>query len=630
MLSKIPILISLMFTSTWVQSAELDGPATTFSSPINFCSTNAKKAIEDLDKITLNKVEEIKKIKQQVNELNAKKTLISGFLKIRQDFETSYAGIVNQEKLKDDNLSANLDEFKTLMKTSLTMSAVNLVASAGSKKFNNVTELCMEFKNAKTNFCEYVNNKWITSQSLSPEIKNLNETLRNVNLALEMSSNHEQIKTELRSIYDTIPSPVSPDKILSDLMEHSPKLVEALNNSSDKQTLMECLTNKPNAQSCKNLIANKGGRDNLKKILTSQMGSVHKEFIDNKFNDFFKKVDDKAPQSNESLQTLMNKKAIEASQYLENQFNNDSDGKLKNMGFNKSDLDRFKSSCLQTESSTFVMDECKKNAATIIRFFQREDADNEKQIQDALNRLERVVNDNGSLESVEKMKQYVAEKYLRTCKDAKEKDVVSNITCPCLNENEIATNLPGDTSQIGQLNLKLSSVISRLKNKTPLSTQTGELGPFSKPELEVYKNYCQNSTVARNETAASICRDVYRESNLIANQKDSQEWDDFNKKYWVEYSKTSKKGYEVYEKKSNARILGEGLSQSINKIYPAWLMNYQLNSQIDMMTNQALYQKQMMYMYNPTSPWMNMPYFQGSYYPSGNANTMTSGFNFSK
>lgn len=619
-----------MFTSTLVHSAELDGPTTTFSSPINFCSTNAKKAIEDLDKITLSKVEEIKKIKQQVNELNAKKTLIAGFLKIRQDFETSYAGIVNQEKLRDENLNSNLDEFKTLMRTSLTMSAVNLVASSENKKFNSVTELCMEYKNTKTNFCEYVNNKWITSQSLSPEIKNLNETLRNVNMALEVSSDQEKIKSELRSIFDTIPSPVGPDKVLSDLMEHSPKLVEALNNSSDKQTLMECLTNKANAQSCKNLIANKDGRDSLKKILTMQMSSVHQEFVDNKFNAFFKKVDDLAPKSNESLQTLMNKKAIEASQYLENQLNSDIDGKLKNMGFNKNDLDKFKSSCVQSESSTFVMDECKKNAASIIKFFQREDADNEKQIQDALTRLERVVNDNGSLESVEKMKQYVAEKYLRTCKDAKEKDVVSNITCPCLNENEIATNLPGDTSQIGQLNLKLSSVISRLKTNTPLSTKTGELGPFSKPELEVYKNYCQNSTVARNETAATICRDVYRESNLIANQKESQEWDDFNKKYWVEYSKTSKKGYEVYEKKSNARILGEGLSQSINKIYPAWLMNYQLNSQIDMMTNQALYQKQMMYMYNPTSPWMNMPYFQGSYYPSGNANTMSQGFNFSK
>jgi hypothetical protein len=47
-----------------------------------------------------------------------------------------------------------------------------------------------------------------------------------------------------------------------------------------------------------------------------------------------------------------------------------------------------------------------------------------------------------------------------------------------------------------------------------------------------------------------------------------------------------------------------------------------LNSQIDMMTNQGLYLKQMNYMNDPNSPWMlNNPYFQGNYY-----NTTFTGF----
>jgi len=58
-----------------------------------------------------------------------------------------------------------------------------------------------------------------------------------------------------------------------------------------------------------------------------------------------------------------------------------------------------------------------------------------------------------------------------------------------------------------------------------------------------------------------------------------------------------------------------------------WIKDMQLSSQIDMMTQQALFQKQMMYMQNPNSPWMT----NYQYFPNAFTTTNSSGgFNFGK
>jgi hypothetical protein len=163
----------------------------------------------------------------------------------------------------------------------------------------------------------------------------------------------------------------------------------------------------------------------------------------------------------------------------------------------------------------------------------------------------------------------------------------------------------------------------------------------TKDELKIYSNFCNNSSAKENYS--DICKDIFQESNAIADKKEEKEWEDFNKKYWVEYNPRAKNGYSVYEKKSNFLILGEGLAQSANQFIPMWMNNMQLSNQIDVMTNQALYQKQLSYMSAPNSPWMNLPYMQGNYFPNPMLNPMFNpsfnmsnpflnnpGFNFSK
>lgn len=610
--------------------ADLDGPSTTFSSPINFCNVKAKEAISELDKLGLGKVDDINKIKAEINDINARKNLIGGFLKIRDEFTASFKEIKDRQKSFDKNISNNLDSFKTLLKTSMTLSAVNMIAKTETSWLNipglapkGIRQLCAENKN-DTHLCRHINEKiW----DYSNEIEALDKTLINAYQAMGNIVEQQNARSDLQKIYNSIPSPISPDKILGDLMKNSPNLVAALDSSNDKETITNCLSNMSDDNHCKKLLSDSNSRESLKTVLTAEMNTVQKDFAEKKFDHFFKQVQDSAPKAKEEIRNLMNSKASDLANYLEEQLTIDSD-KAKKLEISAGSIETYKAACIQKENEEFDLQDCIKYSKSISAFFENEESINNEKLQDAVNRLDKVVNDKGSIESIEKMKQYVAQKYMRTCRDAKEKDIVSNITCPCLNENDMGTNLPSDKSQLGQLNLRLSSVIGKLRSPPSISTQRGELGPFSKSELEVYKNYCQNTSLPQSPVTGSICRDIYSESNQIAHLKETQEWDEFNKKYWVEYSKTSKRGYDVYEKKGNARIFGEGLSQSINTIYPVWLGNFQLTNQITMMTNQALYQKQMNYVYSPNSPWMTIPYFQGSYFPTATTNLPTKGFSF--
>ncbi|MFA6235749.1 MAG: hypothetical protein WC635_00370 [Bacteriovorax sp.] len=613
----------------YAYAADLDAPSTTFSTPINFCNVKAKEAIGELDKLSLNRVQEINKIKTEINGLNARNNLIGGFLKIRDDFRTSYAAVANQAALNEKHLDANLDQFKTLLNSSLTMSLVNIVAKSETRPLDlaknpaTITKLCSEAKNLKTNLCDYINSKpWFAGTTIA----SLDKTLQNVYLALDNSSNPEQIKNELQAIYSTIPAAISPDKVFQDLTKHSPNLVSALGSSKDKQAISDCL-NSLNNQSCKNLMSDPNMHASLKSVLTSEMTAVHKEFTGKKFDDFFAKLNSSAPKSSEEISKLMNKKAAEASDYLKKQLANNN-GKIS-IGFTQSDLDKFNSVCIQEPGKAFNISECEEHARKLITYLEKEKSENDTKLAAAEERLNKVINEDGSMEAILKMKQYVAQKYMRTCKDAKESDVISDMSCPCLNENETATNLPGETSHMGQLNSRISSIIARLKGQSKISKQGGELGPFSKAELEVYKNYCRNSSVIKAAVAASVCKDIYNESNKIAGVKETKEWEDFNKKYWVEYSPKNKKGYEVYEKKSTLRIIGEGLSPNVGKLYNMFMFNYSLESQIQAMTMQGQYQKQMMYMNTPGTPWMPYSNFQQFYYPT-TTGTIGGGFNFAK
>lgn len=612
-----PHLLIFLMSAFFIHSAEsneLDPPGTAYSTPLNFCQKNASSAMEQLNDMTLEKINEIKKIKAEINSLRANKNLIDSFIKIRKEYLDSYKALASDSSKKEENTSAKLDHFKTLLKTSLTLNTVNLVATSEKESPNakSMEQLCKNAKNSKTVLCDYIINK--KGDHNSAEIEVLNKTLSNLYLALDASSNPLKIKEELEIIYKNIPGVIAPEKMLGDLLGNSPSLVKALSESEDKQTIMACLANMEGTSSgvqCKKLLDNPRARESVKDILTTEMNTVQKDFSKKKFNDFYSTLD--SPQLKTKNLLLTSDFAI----YLEK----NRDG---NHNESKALFDKFKSSCTQIEGKLVDVKDCEESSNEIEKNFEDENTQHENKINEAVKKLDLVISDEGELANIEKMKQYIAQKYLRKCDSTNSSNLSSNIMAPCFREN----NFPGDSAPLKQIESKLSDVIGKLQAENPLSSKKGELGIFSKKEIGVYQNYCDNSGLRNKEVVLNICKDINAESSRLSSQKETHEWEKFNKDYYVQYDPVATKGYRVYEKKSNFKILASGLFQSANNIVPIWMNNMQLNYQIDFMTNQALYQKQMMYMNSLDSPWMNLPYFPGSYNQVGNGNLMNQGFNF--
>lgn len=246
--------------------------------------------------------------------------------------------------------------------------------------------------------------------------------------------------------------------------------------------------------------------------------------------------------------------------------------------------------------------------------------DDDAEIKNRVNQITALISEHGVLVKNQKMADYIAKKFMRGCKGKSLSEITSPITSTCIESRDNLLN------NIGTLNLNVSNIIGVLhdsSNITPNKSST----LFDKSELKALASYCKSDS--ENSIYVDICADINKELALIPIEKDPKEWEEFNKKYYVEYSPTSKSGYVYHEKKSNAAIFGQGLLQNVNTIFPIWMMNYQISNQIDFMTNQGMFIKQLNYMNDPTSPWMqnNYNFMQPTYYP-GSAIPTNSGFSF--
>jgi hypothetical protein len=598
----------------------LDPPTTAHGSPINFCDTNAQAAMKELDQLTLLKVGDINKIKSDINHLKANKNLIDGFIKVRNDYKKSFTSLAQDAADKKLSVSSKLTQFKQLLRTSLTLSMVNLIAKSekNSSQRKDIDELCKQKENT-SNFCRYINSKIIPS-GLSPEISNLNKTLENVYMALDKSKNEEQIKADLANIYDTIPSPIEPETILGDLLSKSPHLSQTLTQTKNQNLITSCLSNIKTDSECQKLMNNVESHEDLKNLLTKEMTDVQKTFSEKKFNDFFENLNPSS--STISNSKPKNEKLNALTGELASEF--EKNGQLS-IPRTKLLFDQFKKNCSQTSDVPINLKECEETSDKIITLFENDNAKKETQLNADIEKLNLAIKNDGALHNLEKFKQYVAEKHLRKCSQNKETSLASNLISPCLSD----PGSPGDSGAIRDLESKLAGVIGNLATKNTATSQRGELGIFSKQELSIYQNYCDNTKLKSTDVVASICRDITIERNQIMGQKESSEWDKFNEDYIVQYSPINPKGYDVYQKRSNFSIIGRSFLESANRIVPMWTMNEQYKYQIDYMTNQALYQKQMMYMNSPDSPWLSMPYFGGYYYNTfGTGNMTNTGFNF--
>jgi hypothetical protein len=154
---------------------------------------------------------------------------------------------------------------------------------------------------------------------------------------------------------------------------------------------------------------------------------------------------------------------------------------------------------------------------------------------------------------------------------------------------------------------------------------------FSKANIEEFQKTCDIASIAAKYS--NICEKISEENSYAKKRSEPADYEKVYKDYYVDY-KDGK--YIKTKKKSNMTLFAEGALPTLaGNLIPMFLGSMQLSQNIEMLTNQAIYQKQMFHtidIYNQ-NPWMyQYTYFTGTFgstqpLPSFGTSGST-GFNF--
>lgn len=612
----------------------------------------AKTVIENLNKTTEAAVKDINDLKTKINDLEAKRVLLKGVTDLKNDYLEAFKHFDSDEERNEEKKKVkaeSISNFRKLMNSSLALKSLSLLLKDGkpSSVTPTIKSLCESPLNKKDKdnflFCSRYGEQgnWrgmgnsATSEQINILLKNYTETMDKV-----ANDDKADLTDNVKKIIESIPEEIKPSGTLELLKAKGDDFFSLISKASEEKSLAQCLEDNKN---CRSLLEN-DNRENLNNILIAQMQATEQALGEN-----YKKVKAKidgnmSEEFGKILHTFDNP--------LEKRNNNSIKNfkdllvKHKNALTNKDGLNLDENKYNEFLAACEINDgikgeELAKKAATCadqVRPFvegaQNKIAEIEKEEKDLKAKYEDLLKGNNlyKLERVEYLKQFVLQRYVRECPEAKTNQLdsnLNNISC-----TDLAGTLKNSNLPISDLAKNLAQTISMLKNESNASTKAGELGTFSKDELKNYTAFCQqmqNDGYDKDQKSLidNTCKKVSEYQSAIANKRELSEWKEFNEKYYVKYDESADGHYVAIEKKSNGRILGEGVSQSIGQIYPMLFTNMAMTGQINYMTNQALFQKQMNYVYDPTSPWMmNQMYFQGNYLPTFPSAMPNAGYNF--
>ena len=372
---KLIFLMNLIIIHKTFATDSLDPKTTPHGAPLNFCKTNAKETIKNLNTKTDEKLKEIKDLQIEMNDLIAKKTLIEGFLKLKDDYLSAHKAFT--EVVNSQDMGKKVSDFKKLINTSLTMSLVHILAKNNENSTPATLEsICSDPKNKESHFCDYLKNSEGTEGK-----KRLEATLLNVNIAFKNDSDPEKTKQSIEAIYDSIHSEMSPSLLLKDLKNASTdnEFKNELKNNPDREAINECLESFWSDVDCKNIMLDKKKKENLEKILFSQMNEVQKDIAQRKFtelSDRYNRYDQEAEKTRSDF--LMKSRAM-------------ADYDLKKIStLNEAELKEFKDLCNNPNPALSVRELCKEYSEKIVEKIKKEDEENSKKLTESQEKLDKL------------------------------------------------------------------------------------------------------------------------------------------------------------------------------------------------------------------------------------------------
>jgi hypothetical protein len=589
-----------------------------------FCEKGAVDSMDKLNQNTKDLLGDIEAKRKNVNDLIAQKTIYSDLMKLKSDYYSALESVDNSRDLSRNEMKSNIDNFRNLLRTSLTMSVVKymLKKAPNASAIKSTKDLCLNVEFKTTEICQnygttIFNNKddRLMSKYLDSTLENLNNNISNLN---DTSKNNTI--SNAQKLFETIPENIAPERIFQ-IISKNENLSQII-TADDQSAIKDCLTNNDSTvNKCRQLMYQD---EKTLSIISNEMEDAHKKIVSEKLHIFLEKEKTVSDTTTNDLKDRTNE--LKQSKLIDDILSKDESKKDEFKNFNLSDeeIQKYKSQCGNLNKQDIDLNECKDLNKKIYQFITDKNDEYTKSIEAKQNELNEAVDASKTrIATTERLKKFLSEKFTRSCKNTQQTLANSNLFCEI---SKLQNNNPSGDKEIKSLKDKVDEVVRKLIPDR--QTMVGSEAPsFTKEEINQYVNDCNNSKDKNDKVPAivSICNLVYAENQNMKNKMTDIESDKYNRDYIVEVNPNSKTGYTAKAKKSWIRAGGEAVAASIPQFYNTMLMNISLKYQIQELENQAMFQKQLSYMNDPNSPWMTtMPYFQSQFYNYGG------GFDFQK
>lgn len=566
----------------------------------DFCTIEADSMMKNLNESTKARDGAILALRQQIDSLKAKNTVLMGVRNLKESY---LDGIKQLDKSAADrklDRASNLVEAASVIKDSLILSSLTLLMKEAPDLSKDeaftLKGLCAHSNNAQTTLCKDHNNK---SDPLNKVLKSFKEAYVRV-------KEKGELRGEVNKILNSIPRSLEPQLILDVLAKKSPVLKEIVaENFSNEEDLLTCFAgkkqDKANAvmDACEKLILDPSIKNKFQSILAAET----KELSQTMKKEFGPIIDQANSSLTEEFNKTLNKpdfsevdaKSFTLSKYKEiDQLAASLPSSSRHpygvlLGLNDKDAEKFSNELKDSCEGDKDLNKCSELVKEAVhRAEANVNPADIKQINKAQEEINKILKDPAYAE-VAKLKKYVGEKYLRSCRN-ENKPFISSAPLEKVDSNGCMSEQGIQLTQIKSLGHNVENIANTIFTET-LDSKSDGIYAFNKAEIDSYKEICKGKT---SEEFRLVCRSIGDETHSIKYNQVETDWKKVNKEYWVT---RDQHGNQLRtKKKSELAIFAEGfVPVAVPMLVPAWLANMQMEQQIDYMTNAGMYNKQMIH-----------------------------------
>lgn len=561
----------------------------------HFCNeenpNGGKSILEALNSANEETQKTIDKLKAEINEHSAFVTILDSTVKAK----TAHFESLDKLAKGNGNEQAVIQNFNQALNTAVLLAAVQSITETTQEKF--------EPEAFKMAMCEKLKDSGacgLFTQYFSSNRKSLNFLAEAYGMAKDKTNLRAYLSNHLKV------KPILTPQMMTTLIKDNPKLSSFM-QQTDAEEMMNCLDteNKTrSARECQSILAkdeNKQLIDAVKKEgqqlqetlaplsseIQASLAQSHAELASQQklINENAKASADKDQKLKKAYAEETLKCRNQVSAVIKNSIRRNEMLESCNVAKNKSDVDMY----LRNVSTTLVK---LKNAQAANNY-----------------------------RDIEHVKAYLLKKYLCQCAKNENVKLVDQSTCYNVS----------DVSAVDTV-LKLEGNVGKAIDSMRFGVGFSIEDKCAAAPVEVVKA-CEREIPGDGMKRACA---IANSEKVVAQKNESRdrEWKKVTDEYYVKRDPSSKKGYTLTPKKKTWELVAEGVAPVIPSIVPVWFSNYQIKQNINMLTQQALAEKQYYHtidIYNK-SPWMyGYPYFQGNFFPTGTGTTGTTsnpGYNF--